>query len=396
MPKILIHSAAPWCPSGYGQQTAQLALRLKAAGHDVEISAHYGLEGARLTWNGILVHPGANDFGERMLPRYIETLGPELVLTLLDVWTLDRIAKKLRGTPIASWTPVDHSPLGEPILQFFRKSDSIPIAMSRHGEHELAQAGLQPLYAPHAIDTSVFHPRDRGESRELCGIPQSAFAIAMVAANMDSGPSRKGFVEALRAFKIFRERHDDAILYLHTSLTGTYGGGVGINLSWVCERLGIEVEWLRGTPTIQYENGVPPEHLAMLYSAADILLAPSYGEGFGIPVVESQACGTPVIVGDFTAQPELCGAGWLVEGQPCWIDRYRAWWQQPDVESIVDALERAYAEAEGMSDQAVEFAGLYDADRVFNEHWAPALRRLLPAQPNRAMRRAAGRQKVVA
>lgn len=395
MAKILLHSAAPWCPSGYGQQTAQLALRLKAAGHHVEISAHYGLEGARLTWNGIRVHPGANDFGNKMLPRYIETLQPDLVVTLQDVWTLK--GKPLRGKPVACWTPVDHLPLGEPIVKFLRDSDARPIAMSRHGERQLADAGFAPLYVPHAIDTSVFHPLDGGESRAHVDVPQSAFLIAMVAANMDSGPSRKGFVEALRAFKTFRERHDDAILYLHTDLTGRFGGGMGVNIGWLCDRIGIDASWIQITDPLTYEMGVEPEQLAKLYSAADVLLAPSYGEGFGIPVVEAQACGTPVIVSDFSAQSELCGAGWLVPGEPEWIDRYRAWWQRPSVPAIVDALEQAYAGAgaEGMSTQAVNFAVDYDADRVYNELWAPAVERLA-RKPNRAARRRADREKVAA
>jgi glycosyltransferase involved in cell wall biosynthesis len=392
--KILLHAAAAWCPTGYGQQIAQLALRLHAAGHEVEMSAHYGLEGAPLYWNGIRVWPGANDFGDRMLPRYIKTLEPDLVLTLQDVWTLN--GKKLRGAPLASWTPVDHEPLGAPIEKFFRDSGSIPVAMSRHGHRQLLDAGLDALYAPHAIDTNVFRPGDRGEWRDLSRIPESAFVILMVAANMDTGPSRKGYVEALRAFKIFRERHDDALLYLHTDLAGRHGGGVGLNIPWLCDRIGIDSDWLRGTPALRYELGLQPEQLALLYSSADVLLSPSYGEGFGIPVVEAQACGVPVIVSDFSSQPELCGAGWLVDGEPEWIDRYRAWWQRPNVESIVDALEHAYSEAAGLADRAVEFAAGYDADRVFNERWMPVLERLLPGQPNRVARRSAAREKAVA
>ena len=47
------------------------------------------------------------------------------------------------------------------------------------------------------------------------------------------------------------------------------------------------------------------KELAMLYSMADILLSLSYGETFGMTMVEAYACGTPCIVYDNTAQPEL-------------------------------------------------------------------------------------------
>src|SRR5690606_29284977 len=112
-----------------------------------------------------------------------------------------------------------------------------------------------------------------------------------------------------------------------------------------------------------------------------------YGEGFGIAPLEAQACGTPVVVSDFSAQTELCGAGWTVTGRPWWVNPYRAWWQQPDVDAIVAALEQAYTDAAGMRDQAAEFAKAYDADLVYEEHWRPVLHRLLP-RPNRAQRRA--------
>lgn len=50
-----------------------------------------------------------------------------------------------------------------------------------------------------------------------------------------------------------------------------------------------------------------------LYAAATALLFPSRYEGFGIPAIESMACGTPVIASDTTSLPEVCGpAGYYV------------------------------------------------------------------------------------
>ncbi|BAZ06804.1 glycosyltransferase family 4 protein [Calothrix sp. NIES-3974] len=53
--------------------------------------------------------------------------------------------------------------------------------------------------------------------------------------------------------------------------------------------------------------------LLKLYNAADILLAPSLHEGFGITLIEAMACGTPVITSNTSAMPEVVGnAGILV------------------------------------------------------------------------------------
>jgi glycosyltransferase involved in cell wall biosynthesis len=53
--------------------------------------------------------------------------------------------------------------------------------------------------------------------------------------------------------------------------------------------------------------------LVRLYNAADVLVAPSLSEGFGLTVLEAMACGTPVIASNVTSLPEVVGdAGVLV------------------------------------------------------------------------------------
>ena len=59
---------------------------------------------------------------------------------------------------------------------------------------------------------------------------------------------------------------------------------------------------------------VPIEDLRTLYNAADLLVFPSLYEGFGIPVLEAQACGTPVVASNAAALPEAVGdAGMLID-----------------------------------------------------------------------------------
>ena len=68
--------------------------------------------------------------------------------------------------------------------------------------------------------------------------------------------------------------------------------------------------------TLEQQNNLPKNifgiqrthnqyELAQLYSMADILLSLSYGETFGMTIAEAYACGTPCIVYDNTAQPEI-------------------------------------------------------------------------------------------
>jgi len=52
---------------------------------------------------------------------------------------------------------------------------------------------------------------------------------------------------------------------------------------------------------------VPEEKLPSLYRGATALVFPSLYEGFGLPIVEAMACGTPVITSNTTAMPEVAG-----------------------------------------------------------------------------------------
>jgi glycosyltransferase involved in cell wall biosynthesis len=58
---------------------------------------------------------------------------------------------------------------------------------------------------------------------------------------------------------------------------------------------------------VQSVGYVPDADLPALYAGADLLLFPSLYEGFGIPVLEAFACGTPVVTSDVSALPEVAG-----------------------------------------------------------------------------------------
>lgn len=73
------------------------------------------------------------------------------------------------------------------------------------------------------------------------------------------------------------------------------------------KQLGIEERVL-------FTGFVPTEELPYLYSAARAFVFPSLWEGFGIPVLEAMACGTPVIVSKVSSLPEVAGeAGLLID-----------------------------------------------------------------------------------
>lgn len=54
---------------------------------------------------------------------------------------------------------------------------------------------------------------------------------------------------------------------------------------------------------------VEQKDLVVVYNLAQVLLLPSFYEGFGLPILEAQACGTPVITSDTSSMPEIAGFG---------------------------------------------------------------------------------------
>jgi glycosyltransferase involved in cell wall biosynthesis len=372
--KVLLHSNAPWAPTGYGQQVKLFAPRL-AEHYELAISSFYGLEGDRLNWDGIQVFPGlggefGNDYLVKNAERYFGGAARAgLILTLMDVWVLrPDVISQLN---VASWAPVDHEPAPPAVIEYFRRSGAIPIAMTRFGQEELIE--FDPLYVPHGVDTSVFKPYPQAEAREQVGADKDAFIVGMVAANKGK-PSRKCFQEALQAFAIFRERHDDAILYLHTDLTGDE------DILSLKESLQIPDDAVRMADQYRINlQPLPPAMMARVYSTFDVLLNPSAGEGFGVPIIEAQACGVPAIVTDFSAMKEVCGAGWKVGCRADWTGQ-RSWQARPNVEEIVASLEECYGltapRRKEIAKTAVSHARTYDADRVLTEHFLPALKEI--------------------
>ncbi|HLY29484.1 MAG TPA: glycosyltransferase family 1 protein [Ktedonobacterales bacterium] len=78
---------------------------------------------------------------------------------------------------------------------------------------------------------------------------------------------------------------------------------------------------------VRFLDYVPDDDLPTLYTAADALAMPSYYEGFGIPVIEAMACGTPVVCSTGGALPEVAGDAALIVAPD-------------DVDGLADALVR--------------------------------------------------------
>ena len=387
---ISLASNSPGAPTGYGQQAEHLVERLVRHGVKTASLSNYGLEG-RLdkypTKHGDVLHypRGVAPYSQDVLTPWHEAhrshYDPDLkhaIMTLYDVWVYNGWEGK---APVICWVPLDHVTTPPGVAKFLKREQVTPVAMSPFGLEQLTGAGIEAHYIPHSIDTKVFTKTEKvvradGEKvsvREWMGIPEDKFLVSIVAANKANGiVHRKAYAENFLAFSVFHKEHPDSHLYVHADPSPNVGG---FDLGILCKVSGIPPEAVTFANPDELRVGYSQAHLAGIYSASDVLLATSYGEGFGVPTVEAQACGTRVVASGWAASKDLVSEdSWLVDGQVFWDEPQKAYFQIPNVNSIVTSLSEAYEAPRGFSATARKFALGFDVETVWDEYWMPFLR----------------------
>jgi len=111
---------------------------------------------------------------------------------------------------------------------------------------------------------------------------------------------RKNLPRTLEAFRAYLDGGGEATLVA--------AGGSG----WKNESIPATVERLGLAERVRFTGYVPQQDLPPLYRGAELFLYPSIYEGFGLPVLEAMACGTPVITGNSSSLPEVAGEAALL------------------------------------------------------------------------------------
>lgn len=380
MSRILWVSDSPLVPSAYGQQAALIIPRLRRAGHEVALCAVGNYSGSMYRLgDGTYSFPCISDpYFNDIVYDHATFFQADVVITLCDPHMLNPAVYGC--LPWCAWTPVDCDPPRQDTLSALRSATCV-WSVSKSTESALSAAKIKSTYVPHGIDLKTFCLGDRKLAREhvsdRVGVDlTSKFLITAVAANASS-PSRKGFFEMFSAMRIFSEKCPEAILYIHTDKTG---GRRGEDLIEVMRAACLDPERVVFPQQYNLVCGMyQAGHLAITYRAADVFLSTSHGEGFGIPSLEAQASGCPVILPNNTAQSEMLFGGWSVETEPYLPCAGASIWFRPRVEEIVKALQEACEAIVFRNDRAAEISNSvkhFDIDHVFSKYFQPAIAEL--------------------
>jgi len=350
--RVLISGPPPWAESGYGAAVCQAGEILSELRHQVAISAYAGVHEER-RWRGMqILGTGGKPYGNGVIAGNYARWNADLLLFACDPWTVD--PAQLAGLHVAAWMFIDCDRLSRMEHLWLERARAIaasvqPIAASQHARRLLADDGWDAPLVPMAVSPHFYADADAGRAwRRSLKVPADAFVVSKVGVN--DSDDRKSFEVTLQAFALFAARHK-GYLYLHTEAQAKGAP----NLAVMAADLGLAGRVAFADQDKRACDLFGVAEMRGIYNGTSVLDAATKGEGFGVPVIEALACGTPVIGCRNSAvtekiRPEF---GWLVRGQKTWARHHNAWWVQPSVPELFRAYEKAQRSAASMRTAAL-------------------------------------------
>jgi len=373
-------SAAAYATTGYGRMCKEIVSRLIAKGYAVY---NIGGIGGTTVWGGKLDYPVSINgktikipvlptvgqlAGRDVIHEFIKRYELNLLITHWDCFAIDYTQNL--PIPTINYLPVD-APFTYNMYNNVRKNHKI-VAFSKFGYQELLK-WFNPEkigYIPHGIDTKEWKPiteKERIKVREKMGIDENDFVICTNGANIGE---RKQLPLIIKVFKKFYKKYQDSHLIMFTNPTVGFPRGYDLRAYAAFNKISHRVYFPEHDPIIDPWTN---QALREMYSVSDIYFTMTLGEGFGVPILESMACGTPVIGPRNSTISELVeGTGWVYDTNddfifiPVWIPTLQEY-PIPSIKSALRALEDAYnneVKRELFSEVSREFSLEYDWEKV--------------------------------
>ena len=273
-------------------------------------------------------HTGGDSVGIGRIGNLAQQIKPDVIWLLSDIQVHELWLKALNNKyRTLCYSPIDSKDFHASVFNCFDKDNVTLITYTQFGYDQIKKVkpNLDVKIISHGIDTNIFYPITPEEKtllRKSFGIPDDLFIFL----NVNRNQLRKNIPATMRAFASIKNRLENPALYMHMVWNESPPRGAGWNIQQLAEMYGIEdkmmktyLENVRGEKiNMTLKDSVTPSVLADIYRLSDVFVTTTFGEGFGLTLAESQACGVPVIAPDCSAIPELIrGQGMLAK-----IDSY--------------------------------------------------------------------------
>lgn len=277
--------------------------------------------------------------------RICETIDPDYVITLGDVGVQYGYAVQIKnhwkGKKLKwfAYTPCDTDWMAKELITNLQRIEEIGgtiVAMSKFGQAKFKElAGVKAEMVYHGVDIMTFYPMPLTEKARLR--KQMGLTGKFVAFTNSNNQDRKQLVKLIEAFSI--AKIPNKFLILHTDMLPTENFG-GIEIADYCKHMGLNTTCAL-TQRVQYpgwRNEWPDHRMNEMYNIADVFIF-NGSEGFGLPILESQAAETPVLAGDITTMSELIPKENLIK-RGSWHYASRTRYGVIDVNEMAKALEK--------------------------------------------------------
>lgn len=370
-PTILWVGDSPTVPTGFAACTRAVCNHLHAQGWQVHVLGINEFGDPHPDYSYPIYpcwHPyeGGNDgLGASRLPRLIASIKPDVVVFLSDPWQipgyLDYINHyfELKGgerpddfPKLVAWLAVD----GLNQVTAPRLNDLTRVVVwTKFAGRELVKGGLGNGYdiVPLGVDTSIFRPVSQSQARSVLfadlNLPPDSFIIGYVGRNQPR--KRLDLLLAYFAEWIATRNLTDAYLFLHVAPTKD----MGADLQALAHHYHLDAVTGNGRLIVSEQpthKGTDTLDMPLVYSAMDVFLVTTQGEGWGLCEHEAMACGVPVIAPDWSGLG--LDGGWPTPGSmirvPCTSTALTAPINAqchtiggiPDREATLQALDRVY------------------------------------------------------
>jgi D-inositol-3-phosphate glycosyltransferase len=175
------------------------------------------------------------------------------------------------------------------------------VAMSQFGQAAMPDS----THIPHGVDTERFHPVPKKDAKKALGFDPDRFLVLRV----DKNSLRKNYADSWRALRPILRKYTDIDVHFHCLAVEP---SEGINLKAFMSSDEDIRDRATFSPNLGGFHGWDEGAMTLLYSAADVFISTSMGEGFGLTIAEAMACGTPVIASDCSSITEVVGPGGIL------------------------------------------------------------------------------------
>ena len=294
------------------------------------------------TLNFKLQGAGREQYCKDMIVPRINKFNPDVFFIQLDTfmvfpWFMDLPLNRTRSVFYFPSDGAGGMPLGcENIL----KKVNMPVAMAKFGQKQVKDLyNIDSEYIPHAIDEKNYFPlplEEREKLKAKYGLT-GRFVVGTVARNQ----GRKMMDLTFKAFAIFCKDKPDAVLFLHTD---PQDAAAVFNMQELARRYNIANRVMFSGMT--FFNGFSYKQMNEVYNVMDIFTLSTSGEGFGVPTIEAQACGIPVVIPNNTTGPELVlddgKSGLLADSAASITGSWSVERDIPDINSLADCYSTLY------------------------------------------------------